>query len=142
MKNKTIFGLVLILAAAFSLSFTLNALGVKDETKKADQNFLTISIGQSEVERVESTQLLISGGSFTAGHVYCAMSAGIGNDNLAGEFTISVNDTIIGKCVVNGPDPFGSTILTSTSISPGTVVRIDSFTDANINKSAAVTIAP
>lgn len=140
MKNKIIPGFILILVAAFSFSFAFNALGAKGVTKSQGQNFLTVSMGHVEIEN-SSASLIISGGSFTVEHAYCATPQ-IPGDGMEIYFTISVNSTTIGTCTINGNNTFSSTTLAATDISPGTLVRIDTYTTSNINTTAAVTIAP
>src|SRR3989344_234527 len=68
--------------------------------------------------------VIVSGGTFTAGHAYCVMVTAPGAGKVD-NFIISVGGTVIGTCTVSGTAIFGSTTLTSTSISPGTVVQIN-----------------
>jgi len=86
-------------------------------------NFLSVSTASADINK-NRTFVIISGGSFIAAHAYCAMvtAPGVGKvDN----FIISVAGTMIGTCIVSGTATFGSTTLTATNISPGTVVKID-----------------
>lgn len=147
MKNKRIFGavLTLIIVGGIIVGATngeTRSVKAASAVKKAVQNFLTLSIGQGDISNIASTYLIISGGSFTAGHAYCSMVTPPAGDETIDEFIISVDGTKIGTCILTSTATFGFTTLTSTDLSPGTVVRVEARSDVGARSAGAVTIAP
>lgn len=115
------------------------ATGAIGVTGPIGPNFLTVTTVDGDINN-NKTFIIVSGGTFIAGHAYCAMVAPPGGGK-ADNFVISVGETTIGTCVVSGTATFGSTTLTPTSITPGTVVQIITSSTGN-KRVGSISITP
>jgi hypothetical protein len=84
------------------------------------------------------------GGTFTAGHVYCATSGAAGSGKTI-TFTISKNGgASIGTCSISGTSQVSSSgILTSTAFAPGDYVTIALTQSGSTNNvTGSVSVGP